>query len=79
MISYLSCVGFDVYTFYTDLQFYRIPLLISTLLLALDKQDTSTIKEGNPNFVYGLAEAIVTVSLLVLCFIGKTSTIAEVI
>lgn len=47
---------------------WGVPVLISVGLLLLDKSNDSFDKK-NPNFTYGAPQAVVAVSLLVLCFI----------
>nr|CAI5834013.1 unnamed protein product [Callosobruchus analis] len=48
---------------------WGIPVLLSVLLLVFDEKGTRPFEKGNPNFVYGDSQAILAVSLLVLCFI----------
>ncbi|CAH1994415.1 unnamed protein product [Acanthoscelides obtectus] len=45
------------------------PILLSVLLLVFDEKGTRPFEKGNPNFVYGDSQAILAVSILVLCFI----------
>lgn len=49
----------------------RVPLVLALLLVLFDIKDTIPYDKRNPNFVYGLFQAIIAVSLLVLCFIGN--------
>ncbi|XP_019875971.2 integral membrane protein GPR155 isoform X2 [Aethina tumida] len=48
---------------------WGFPILVSILLLIFDKMTTVPFDKRNPNFVYGVSQAIIAVSLLVLCFI----------
>lgn len=49
--------------------FSRLPLVLSIILLLFDVQDSVPYDKRNPNFVYGLFQKIIAVTLLVLCFI----------
>ncbi|CAG9862622.1 unnamed protein product [Phyllotreta striolata] len=49
---------------------WGFPVLVSALLLVFDTSSgTTPFEKRNPNFVYGAAQAIIAVSLLVLCFV----------
>lgn len=48
---------------------WGLPLVLSTALLIFDKSSNLPYEKRNPNFTYGASQAIVAVSLLVLCFI----------
>ncbi|XP_028148362.2 integral membrane protein GPR155 [Diabrotica virgifera virgifera] len=48
---------------------WGLPILLAALLLVFDKASTTPFEKRNPNFVYGASQAIIAVSLLVLCFI----------
>ncbi|XP_056633190.1 integral membrane protein GPR155 [Diorhabda sublineata] len=48
---------------------WGLPIILAALLLAFDKSSTTPFDKRNPNFVYGASQAILAVSLLVLCFI----------
>ncbi|GJQ85405.1 hypothetical protein Trydic_g10179 [Trypoxylus dichotomus] len=48
---------------------WGLPLLMSILLLLYGRTDSLPYEEKNPNFAYGVFQAVVAVSLLVLCFI----------
>lgn len=50
---------------------FRVPIIITVLLLIFDSKNAFPNEDKNPNFSYGLAQAIIAVSLLVLCFVGK--------
>lgn len=49
---------------------WGIPVLISVLLVAFDGNVMSGEKH-NPSFQYGIAQAAISVFMLVMCFIGK--------
>lgn len=51
---------------------FRLPLVLSVVLLLFDMKDSVPYEKRDPNFVYGLFQKIVAVTLLVLCFIGKS-------
>ncbi|KAI4454822.1 dep domain protein [Holotrichia oblita] len=48
---------------------WGLPLLMSILLLLYGRADSLPYEAKNPNFAYGVSQAVVAVSLLVLCFI----------
>ncbi|XP_050299819.1 integral membrane protein GPR155 [Anthonomus grandis grandis] len=48
---------------------WGLPVLLCAALLIFDKSSTLPFEKRNPNFAYGVSQAIVAVSLLVLCFI----------
>ncbi|XP_018569986.1 integral membrane protein GPR155 [Anoplophora glabripennis] len=48
---------------------WGLPLSLAALLLIFDKEATVRSDDRNPNFIYGASQAIMSVSLLVLCFI----------
>ncbi|KAK9745312.1 Membrane transport protein [Popillia japonica] len=48
---------------------WGLPLLMSILLLLYGRTDSLPYEVKNPNFAYGVCQAVVAVSLLVLCFI----------
>ncbi|KAL1501570.1 hypothetical protein ABEB36_006870 [Hypothenemus hampei] len=48
---------------------WGIPVIICAVLLIFDKSSNLPFEKQNPNFAYGASQAIVAVSLLVLCFI----------
>ncbi|CAH1118670.1 unnamed protein product [Phaedon cochleariae] len=48
---------------------WGVPVLICALLLVFDSKDDTHFKKKDPNFVYGASQAIIAVTLLVLCFI----------
>ncbi|KAJ8953723.1 hypothetical protein NQ314_007333 [Rhamnusium bicolor] len=48
---------------------WGVPLLLSVLLLIFHKDGKLPYDKTNPNFVYGAFQAIIAMSLLVLCFI----------
>lgn len=52
----------------------RLPILLAAALLMFDKDASTHLNDRNPNFIYGASQAIVSVSLLVLCFIGRFPT-----
>lgn len=43
--------------------------MLTVVLLIFDINDNAPFKNRNPNFVYGVFQAIIAVALLVLCFI----------
>lgn len=47
-------------------------MILSIVLLLFDVKDTIPYDKRNPNFVYGLFQKIIAVTLLVLCFIVTT-------
>lgn len=44
-------------------------MILSIILLLFDVKDSVPYDKRNPNFVYGLFQKIIAVTLLVLCFI----------
>lgn len=48
---------------------YGVPVLLSAALILFDNNNLLPYDKRNPNFVYGVFQAIVAVTLLVLCFI----------
>lgn len=46
-----------------------MPLILSIILLLFDVKDSVPYDKRDPNFVYGLFQKIIAVTLLVLCFI----------
>ncbi|KAK9874359.1 hypothetical protein WA026_002709 [Henosepilachna vigintioctopunctata] len=48
---------------------FGIPVILSGVMVAFNKYLDISFNKSNPNFVYGRFEAIVSVTLLVLCFI----------
>lgn len=46
-------------------------MILAGIMVAVNKYPEISFDKSNPNFVYGRFEAIVSVTLLVLCFIGK--------
>ncbi|KAF7286570.1 hypothetical protein GWI33_004610 [Rhynchophorus ferrugineus] len=48
---------------------WGVPVLLSASLLFLDTSTKMSFEKRNPNFAYGAPQAIIAVSLLVLCFI----------
>ncbi|CAH1115315.1 unnamed protein product [Psylliodes chrysocephalus] len=49
---------------------WGLPIIFSVLLLVFDTSSgTTPFEKRNPNFVYGASQAIIAISLLVLCFI----------
>ncbi|KAL3271094.1 hypothetical protein HHI36_021590 [Cryptolaemus montrouzieri] len=48
---------------------FGIPVILSGIMVALNRYLEISFNKSNPNFVYGRFEAIVSVTLLVLCFI----------
>lgn len=48
---------------------FGIPVILAGIMVALNKYPEISFDKSNPNFVYGRFEAIVSVTLLVLCFI----------
>lgn len=54
--------------------FFRLPICLASLLLIFDEEAITHLDDRNPNFIYGASQAIISVSLLVLCFIGEFSS-----
>ncbi|CAH0548586.1 unnamed protein product [Brassicogethes aeneus] len=48
---------------------WGVPIMASILILLFDKKEKVPFDKMNPNFVYGVTQAVIAVSLLVLCFI----------
>jgi len=62
---------FLVFIIFIKVLICSLPLVLSTALLIFDKSSNLPYEKRNPNFTYGASQAIVAVSLLVLCFISK--------
>ncbi|XP_074030113.1 integral membrane protein GPR155 homolog anchor isoform X2 [Leptinotarsa decemlineata] len=48
---------------------WGFPVILSILLLIFESEKIINSDKRNPNFVYGVSQAIISVTLLVLCFI----------
>lgn len=48
---------------------WGVPIVIMILLVLFDTQNVVPYEKRNPNFQYGIAQALISVCLLILCFI----------
>lgn len=48
---------------------WGLPILIATFLMVFDKQNVMPYDKRNLNFQYGIAQALIAVCLLILCFV----------
>uniref|UniRef100_A0AAR5Q468 DEP domain-containing protein n=1 Tax=Dendroctonus ponderosae TaxID=77166 RepID=A0AAR5Q468_DENPD len=58
---------------------WGVPVLMCATLLIFDKSASLPFERQNPNFAYGASQAVVAVSLLVLCFIGESHSMKTIL